>query len=188
MYPNISMDMDALINEWHFIADAMFGKLGNFLRILGFDVELANNVLTDNEIFKQAQATQRIIITRDKLFYQKMHQQQTTNKINAIFINARQLKQQLLLLFTQIKCDPTYFLETPVTEWVNRCSVCNAHLKPISKELVRGLVPAGSIERFEHFWQCTNPMCKKIFWIGRHWNSIQETLKWVAENFKENKI
>ena len=58
-------------NLWpRIIVDAMFGKLGRFLRILGFDVLLADSSWEDSRIMELTLQTKRILYTRDYPFYQ----------------------------------------------------------------------------------------------------------------------
>ena len=59
--------------------DAMFGKLGNFLRILGFDTKIADPNLSDKEIFQQVISSNRMLITRDYEFYQSSMNLESNN-------------------------------------------------------------------------------------------------------------
>ena len=53
------------------LVDAMFGKLGRFLRILGIDTLIGDSAWSDTQLLAQARATNRVLITRDSAFYQR---------------------------------------------------------------------------------------------------------------------
>ncbi|MCK4845820.1 MAG: hypothetical protein KAS95_09115, partial [Candidatus Heimdallarchaeota archaeon] len=36
-------------------------------------------------------------------------------------------------------------------------------------------IPEGTAKYYNEFWECTN--CKKIYWVGRHWENIRAILE-----------
>ncbi|MHA1777667.1 MAG: Mut7-C RNAse domain-containing protein [Promethearchaeota archaeon] len=53
------------------MVDAMFGKCGKFLRLLGFDTEIANSKWSDTELLEKVLKSHRILITRDAQLYHR---------------------------------------------------------------------------------------------------------------------
>ena len=56
----------------------------------------------------------------------------------------------------------------------SRCSVCDSLIKQVEKTAISEKAPKGSLKHYKEFWMCTG--CGKIYWQGRHWKKINETL------------
>jgi len=156
----------------------MFGKLGKFLRILGFDTEIANSDLKDSQIFEIALKTKRILITRDKKFYETAHSQLKKKNLPlnmALFIPFQEIIEELVEIFSILGIDPEFFIwkDGEDIPFQSRCSKCNHELKYVRKSSVIDKIPLNSASNFKKFWQCTNDSCGKIYWIGRHWEDIK---------------
>ncbi len=169
-----------------FIVDAMFGKLGKFLRLLGFDTEIANSDLKDSQIFEIALNTNRILITRDKKFYEYAQSQLKKKKLApnmALYIPYQEIVKELVEIFSILGIDPEIFIwkEGDDIPFQSRCSKCNCELKIVKKETVNDQIPLKSSTNFKKFWQCSNNDCGKIYWIGRHWEDIKVILQKVRE-------
>jgi len=84
-----------------FLADAMLGKLARFLRIFGYDTIYASdlidhyhaNPVPDKKINEYAVRSNRIVLTKDLLFYNKI-------KENAILLEGEGVYNYLI----QLKC------------------------------------------------------------------------------------
>lgn len=164
-----------------FIVDAMFGKLGKFLRLLGFDTEIANSNLKDSQIFEIALKTNRILITRDKKFYEHAQSQLKKRKLApnmALYIPYQEIIEELVEIFSILGIDPEIFVwkDGDDIPFQSRCSRCNSTLMRMEKETVIDKIPLKSATNFKKFWQCTNDDCRKIYWIGRHWEDIKVIL------------
>jgi len=168
----------------------MFGKLGKFLRLLGFDTEIANSNLEDSQIFEEALRTNRILITRDKKFYEHAQSQLKKKKLPlnmALYIPYQEIIDELVEIFSILGIDPEFFT------WKNgddipfqsRCSKCNYELRNVKKETVIDKIPLKSANNFNKFWQCANSNCGKIYWIGRHWKDVKEILQKVGKKIKK---
>ncbi len=168
----------------------MFGKLGKFLRLLGFDTEIANSDLKDSQIFEQALSTSRILITRDLKFYEHAQSQLKKKKSPqnmALYIPYQEIIAELVEIFSILGIDPEIFI------WENgedipfqsRCSKCNYELTSVKKETVIDNIPLKTATNFEKFWQCSNGNCGKIYWIGRHWEDIKVILQKVRKKIKK---
>ena len=164
----------------------MFGKLGKFLRILGFDTEIANSDLKDSQIFEIALNTNRILITRDLKFYEHAKAQLKKKKLQpnmALYIPYQKIIEELVEIFSILDIDPEIFIwkDGEDIPFQSRCSKCNYELKSVKKETVIDKIPLKSATNFKKFWQCTNENCGKIYWIGRHWEDIKKILQEVRK-------
>lgn len=169
-----------------FIVDAMFGKLGKFLRLLGFDTEIANSYLKDSQIFEQALSTNRILITRDLKFYEHAQSQLKKKKLPlymALYIPYQDIIEELVEIFSILGIDPKFFIwkDGEDIPFQSRCSKCNYELISVKKETVIDKIPLKSATNFKKFWQCTNGNCGKNYWIGRHWDDIKGILQKVKK-------
>jgi uncharacterized protein with PIN domain len=141
----------------------MLGSLARWLRLLGFDTLYCDN-WSDDDILK-ATGT-RILLTRDKQLLSRAQ----ARRLTAINPGHRSIANQLLHLSEQLdisfEADPARC----------RCPHCNHPLIRASKVQVCDRVPAGSLRRYAEFWECSNPECRHIYWQGRHWQRIKQTL------------
>ena len=137
-----------------FIADAMFGTLAKWLRILGFDTIFAKD-MDDNEILALAGREDRILITRDK--------ELAGRSINSLFLNSDVLDEQIKQVLERYPADENRTL--------TRCLECNTHLVPVEKAEVRD-VPDSVLEREDEFSKC--PDCGKFYWPATHWDNMME--------------
>ena len=168
----------------------MFGKLGRFLRLLGFDTEIANSDLKDSQIFEIALKTSRILMTRDKKFYETAQSQLKKRNLSpnmALFIPFQEIVEELVEIFSILGIDPELFIwkEGEDIPFQSRCSKCNYEIISVKKETVINQIPLKSATNFKKFWQCTNDSCGKIYWIGRHWKDIKIILKKVKKNMQD---
>ncbi len=176
--------MKDLVRPLQFYSDAMFGKLGRFLRILGFNVQIADVSLPDSRIMEICLNTERILITRDRLFYGLMTQKLAKlgwNPNYVIYSNNDQLDRQLADVFTALKLNPAdYLWDIPANlPFRPRCSKCNGELLEVAKSQILGQIKEGTAAHHDLFWQCQNSGCAHIFWAGSHWDEIKNTLNRV---------
>ncbi|TRM73412.1 hypothetical protein DJ528_11760, partial [Sulfolobus sp. B5] len=119
-----------------------------WLRIMGYDA-IYSNKYEDWKILEIAQNQNRIIITRDRSIYTKSLR--------------RHLKCILLSPDSDIVKDLAYIayktrIDLSVNVNYTRCTECNSVLEKIG----------------ENKWIC--PRCKKNYWKGRHWRTIEEII------------
>ncbi len=164
-----------------FYVDAMLGKFGKILRILGFDTLIAPPELSDTEILEQCLFENRYLVTNDRLFHSRMK-----NRTNADGSESKSLlldstadqKDQLDIFFKFFAIDKSFIdLEHP-ENFLTRCTNCNGKLQEITKEEVKDKVNNGTYENHEHFWICSD--CKNIYWIGSHWKNIKASLELIT--------
>jgi uncharacterized protein len=144
------------------LCDHMLGTLVTWLRCLGYDTIYASDVLSDNDILKQAQSQNRILITRDKQLLLQAEKQH----ISTIPIQSDTLQQQIQTVLRQRCCDTTKIL--------SRCLQCNTILVKKDKAEAKGVVPSKIYERFTQFWYC--PTCHQFFWHGTHYIDMKQRI------------
>ena len=147
-----------------FVCDEMLGTLAKWLRILGYDTAYVKN-MEDDEILKIAEKEDRIIITRDKVLAEKSEK--------ALYIDEKDLEKQIEKVFKKLN------LEIDEDKILSRCTLCNTPVTPIKKEKIEGKVPEHVWKTHEKFWIC--PKCKRIYWMGSHWNDMEEKIKKIKD-------
>lgn len=154
--------------EISFIVDTMLGGIARWLRMLGYDT-LYYNDLEDWKIINIAVRDNRVIITRDRGLYVKC----IKNDLKCLLLEEESIENRLAQISRE------YGIRLYVDLEKSRCPVCNGELTKVSKELVIGRVPQRVYERSNDFWICKS--CGKVYWIGRHWRGIEDTLKRARE-------
>ena len=84
----------------------MFGKLANFLRLLGYDTEKADNSWPDSRILEYVIDNHLMLITRDKEFYTitlNRFEKNNISPLNVIFSTSTTLIGQLTDFFRHLK-------------------------------------------------------------------------------------
>lgn len=155
-----------------FILDGMLGSLTRWLRLLGFDT-LFCEIQMDDEILEQTE--HRILLTRDKTLLVRAQKQ----GLNAINPGTGPIQKMLQHLQNTLGI---CFLGDPNQ---SRCPQCNSPLILATQEEIQDRVPKKSLDRHHQFWQCVNPQCRKVYWQGRHWTRIQQTLDNLRHPDKE---
>jgi len=160
-----------------FLIDEMLGKLARFLRILGFDTVYASDLrdlykidpVPDEKLIDYAENHKRIIITKDFPLHNKY-------KKNSIYLNGEGTYNYLAQLKKKLTLDFSFDIEKA------KCSICNSKLKKINdKYLIKEIVPNNTFSRYNDFYQCIKPKCKKIYWKGSHIEDIKNKLKQILK-------
>ncbi|EWG07362.1 MAG: hypothetical protein ASUL_05201 [Candidatus Aramenus sulfurataquae] len=131
-----------------FIVDAMLGKLARWLRILGYDT-LYDSSYEDWKIIKTAEEQKRIIITRDRGL---------CNRAKKKGLECFMVNPDYDIANTLAQLARKYKIDLHVNVDATRCSECNGILLKVG----------------DNKWQCSR--CKKVYWKGRHWRTIEEIL------------
>ncbi|NPA86882.1 MAG: hypothetical protein GXO00_02650 [Candidatus Diapherotrites archaeon] len=152
-----------------FLADAMLGKLAEWLRLLGYDTVSAADLpfVDDDYLLDIAEDEGRVLLTKDKELYQRAKKE----GVEAVLVEGKDVEEQLAFL---VKKGLIELREVPSLE---RCPRCNGLLRRASKEEVKGQVPVGVYMSHEEFWICTN--CGQIYWKGSHWKRMKEFVERV---------
>ena len=146
-----------------FITDGMLGKLTRWLRLLGFDVEYANDI-EDKKLMAVATQEKRILLTRDL----ELFKQANAHGVNAFLVEGRTEAERLACMAKK------YEFPFEVDVKVSRCPKCNTQINPVTKESVAEKVEKVTFTYYDEFWQCSN--CGQIYWRGAHWKKITDTL------------
>jgi hypothetical protein len=109
-----------------FLADAMLGRLGRWLRLLGYDTVIANDILSDDEILEMAKREKRFLLTRDKNLFQR-----SKGVAKAHYFKSRGVKKELREIVEALRLKINFPEKT-------RCSICN-----------------GSLKKRKDFWICS---------------------------------
>lgn len=144
--------------EAKFLVDRTAGKLGRWLRILGFDVEYVPTCEVA-EITRRARISRRVALTRTKAVAQRLGE-------GAILLESDSLEQQIrqiLRIYGWESCNP-----------FSRCSVCNTELVTVDKEAVKGRVPEYVYQNHNEFSVCTT--CGRYYWRGTHWQEMSRKI------------
>jgi uncharacterized protein with PIN domain len=161
-----------------FLANSMLGKLARFLRIFGYDTVYANDLVElykvdpvpDHLLIDYAKKNERIIITKDYPLYMSY-------KENSIFLEGEGIYNYL----RQLEKDNGLNFKFNLTK--ARCSVCNSILERIvKKDSIRKLVLRETYNNYNEFYQCSNILCKKVYWQGSHIEDIQNKLNRNTES------
>ena len=156
-----------------FLVDAMLGKLVRFLRIFGYDTVFANdlidhfnvNPVPDEKLVDYAKMTDRLIITKDFLLYEKFFEK-------CVYLKGVGVQNYLTQLSNVLNLEFIFKVEKA------RCSLCNSRLKRINdKSKVKDLVLMETYKRYNEFFHCENPNCNKVYWKGSHIEDIEKKLQ-----------
>jgi uncharacterized protein with PIN domain len=160
-----------------FLVDAMLGKLVRFLRIFGYDTIYADDLekyynmspVSDEKLRQYAEKENRIIITKDLPFYNKLRANSIYLKGEGVYNYLNQLKYKLNLKF-----------QFHITR--ARCSLCNSGLEKVqNKSDIKEEVPTQTYNNYDEFYRCSNLECRKIYWNGPH---IVDILNKINNNQK----
>jgi uncharacterized protein with PIN domain len=151
------------VDALKFITDGMLGKLTRWLRLLGYDVEYAND-MEDKELMAIAKKEKRILLTRDL----ELYQQANALGVDAFLVEGTTETERL----TNMAKKYDFPLEIDVT--ISRCPKCNTKIKPVKKDQIAAKVQKATFTFYNKFWEC--PKCGQIYWQGAHWKRITETL------------
>ena len=147
-------------NEIRFVAESTLGKLAKWLRILGFDTIYGANIAGEKLIDTVGD---RILLSRTK----RIRNMKTAKE--CIFITSNhpfeQLREVVLMLGIEEK-DIRLF---------SRCIQCNASIRSIEKNAVRGRVPDYIWETHDAFHTCNH--CRRIYWSGSHVQRSHDIIK-----------
>jgi len=138
----------------------MLGKLAKWLRLLGFDTQIA--AFDERGHIDSFLSEAFIPITRTEKW---------RNIDGLVFIRSNDSFEQLKELISEVGLGPEDI--RPFT----RCSLCNAELLRIPRDAACSSVPDFVFETATDFRQC--PQCQKIYWPGSHKTRMLEKLRSV---------
>ena len=148
-----------------FLADIHLKKLAKWMRMLGFDTQVAPPG-DDRQVIRIAKAENRMLLTRDM---ELLKQKETgpSYYIEKVF-PLDQLKEVAIRFELITKATP-----------FSRCLECNYSLKVVPKAEVLESLPEKVREGEGPFNLC--PGCKRVYWKGTHYQKMEGILKAVQE-------
>jgi len=138
-------------NDMRFTVEMTLGKLAKWLRILGFDTIYAADI-TGEKLIDAAKG--RILLTRTKGI------RDLKNAKERIFIASNHPFEQLQEVVSVLD------IAKENIRPFSRCIQCNALIRLVEKNTVRGKVPDYIWETRDVFHTCS--CCRKIYWSGSH--------------------
>ena len=140
----------------------MLGTLTRYLRFMGYDTMSANSIAPgmareDTLLLEIATRDKRLLLTRDRELARRGGAQ-------AVYIVSEDIMEQIRQIAGLGLIEPRVRM--------NRCSICNTHLRPATAREVR---EAREEDREREFSWC--PVCRKLYWMGSHGEHIEERLR-----------
>lgn len=149
-----------------FLADVNVGRLGKWLRALGYDVLPAPDA-SDHSLLSLAQQEGRILLTRDRRL--AIAPAVRKGQARVLLVHSERLPEQL----QQVLAWPGISPPRPFT----RCILCNTALAPATPQAVAAKAPPYVLRTQHEFRLC--PSCGRLYWRGSHWRHMQRLLALV---------
>jgi len=154
----------------------MLGTIARKLRIWGFDTLYIKHI-GDEKILEKGKNENRIILTKDKVFFQKILRE----NCRVIFFDSKNTEvDNLLKIFTLCKINRISF-----DLFNSRCALCNSKLKRISIKQSYMNIPEKVKKSTSIIYNCEN--CKKLYWEGSHIKNIQKLVLGINNMLQNNK-
>jgi uncharacterized protein with PIN domain len=143
----------------------MLGTLCRYLRFMGYDAESAHsmsegNPREDTLLLRSAEREDRILLTRDKELARR-------GGARAVLVSGNDILDQITVLVEQGIIEPELRM--------NRCSICNALLRPARENEISSASYAPKNRRDISFFWCRN--CRKLYWLGSHSEHLKKRIK-----------
>jgi hypothetical protein len=143
----------------------MLGTLCRYLRFMGYDAESAHSIREGNPredtlLLRSAERKGRILLTRDRELARRAG-------ACAILVSGDDVLDQLSQLVEQGIIEPALRL--------NRCSICNALLRPARDQEVSSASYAPKKRGDLRFFWCRT--CRKLYWMGSHSHHLEKRIK-----------
>lgn len=141
----------------------MLGRISRWLRLLGYDVKYCNDT-SDDDLLKIAGEENRTLLTRDLELFRRAN----ANGLTAFYAESENKIERLN------KITRRFGIELKVDLSTSRCPICGSVLRNVERDMVLDKVRSGTLKHYKKFWICEG--CSKVYWRGRHWKKINETL------------
>ena len=145
-----------------FIADGQLRGCGRYLRFLGFDVQIIENL---DQGLSEPGASVRIFLTASRRHYQQWPYSAK------YLVKSQTTDEQVREVIHQ------FSLESHI-RFLSRCSLCNTLIQPVEREVVQHLVPEKVFAQIKNFYQC--PKCHKIYWEGGHVTRLRDKFRRIG--------
>jgi uncharacterized protein with PIN domain len=143
-----------------FIVDCMLGKLGKWLKILGFDAVYLSKA-EDRDLLLAARREKRALLTKDRELFR------AAAGLPRLLIESDRWEEQLTQVIGAFRLRDR-------ARPHSRCLACNVRLKRIPRQMARNLVAPFVLERASSFAVC--PSCGRLFWPGSHFRDMDQKI------------
>ena len=141
-------ETDKMGKAMKFIVDRTVGKLGKYLRMLGFDV-IYDPGGSREEMAARASNEERVILTRSRKNLGK------GDPRGIRWVGSDNPRDQLAEVLGHFRLKPG------ANRFFSRCLFCNEELLPLAKERAEGKVPDFIYQAYDSFHLC--PRCQRIY-------------------------
>ncbi len=150
-------------DERRFLCDAMFARLGRWLRAAGYDAAVAAGHEPDRALVLWARDEGRLLLTRDRRILDIRGAPATTLLLRHDRLDAcvEELTRRLNLDWQH---DP-----------FSRCLVCNVRLEPADPELGDERLAEATLRGRREVNAC--PSCERLYWEGDHVRRMRARLE-----------
>lgn len=143
-----------------FAVDGMLGRLGKYLRALGYDT--LYEPARGDVFFNMAEAEGRILVTLRKKVPE-------TAGGTVLQIDPDSIERQIAAVFARLEITPSR--ERVLTI----CLECNQPTAEVTAQMVKDKVPSKIRESISTYRLC--PGCGKVYWWGSHADRIMDRLE-----------
>jgi len=132
---------------------------------MGYDAESAHsmsegNPREDTLLLRSAEREDRILLTRDRELARR-------GGARAVLVSSEDVLDQITVLVERGLIEPELRM--------NRCSICNALLRPARENEISSASYAPKNRRDISFFWCRN--CRKLYWLGSHSEHLKKRIK-----------
>ena len=153
-----------------FVVDVNLGKLAHWMRMFGFDVTYAKDLISDELLARISNEESRILLTRDRGLLKRK------NVDHGYFVRAKAPKEQIVEVLKR-------FDLLNLISLCSRCMNCNVSVKEISAAEAIPHVPPLVAQSYSKFFQC--PQCHRIYWEGTHYENMQRMIADLKRDYFE---
>jgi uncharacterized protein with PIN domain len=144
------------LRETSFVVDENLGALARYLRLLGFDV-IYERGSSDSELASISRRQKRVLLTRDLGLLKR------SEITHGYFVRATDPPTQTVEVVRR-------FDLVGALRPLERCTLCNARLRPEARADIEERVPRGTMAHASDFRSC--PVCGRLYWRGAHYPRI----------------
>ncbi|GAB4573910.1 MAG: Mut7-C RNAse domain-containing protein [Anaerolineae bacterium] len=143
--------------EPRFVLDVHLGKLGTYLRLLGFDA-LSPEDHDDANLARISAEQGRILLTRDRGLLKR------SRVTYGYCLRSTNSQEQLIEVLRR------YNLAEAIRPFT-RCPRCNGRLQVVSKAEIAHELEAGTRANYDQFHRCAD--CGQVYWQGAHFARLR---------------
>ena len=151
-----------------FIADENVGKLGRYLRRLGFDTVLFSG--EDRDMVARALAEGRIVLTRDT--HIEKYGAAVKGRVKVVTFNTDRPGEQLKQVIEKLNLGKDLHP-------LSLCLECSCPLEEKKREEIADRVPPYVLKSQKQYMEC--PRCGRLYWRGTHWQAMQKQFEALGD-------